>query len=210
MRPHDVISLIRTAVENVKRSNQEVVSADALLGYLSALQQDLDKAEDQGKRQLEADLAVFRADHERNLAHYEAQQSHSLEMLRAVITYGQAALKSAILINGGAAAALLAFIGNVWDKGVAQAAVGSVTSSVILFAYGVLTAAIGTAGSYFAQYYYSEGYQRTGVVFHTLTVVLVVASYICFALGANEAYTAFVEHLSPNIPVQETPASGRH
>lgn len=192
-----VIRKIRIAVENIQNQNHSVVSADALLAYLTALEDDVENAHQIDEKKFESDMAVFRAQHESNLAHYEAQQTHAVEMLRSVFSYGQAALKSAILINGGAAAALLALIGNIWSKEIAPDAVGSITSSVVLFSFGVLSAAVGTAGSYFSQYCYSQELSKTGIAFHTLTVALVFLSYLLFGLGALQAYYAFVEHLAP-------------
>lgn len=198
MRAQEVIDVIKKAVEDVKAQDQQVVSADALLKYLDALKADASISVEANQRKFESDLALFHAEHERNLAHYSAQQALNVEMLRSVITYGQEALKAAILINGGAAAAVLAFIGNIWTKGIVVTAVGSITCSLVLFAFGVLAATVGTAGSYFSQYFYTENAQKTAVCFHILTVVVVVASYVLFGLGAYEAYTAFAEHLAPN------------
>jgi hypothetical protein len=192
----ELIRVIRDAVESEKKQDHSVVSTDALLNYLSALEAHADNAVEGEKRKFESDLAVFRAEHERNLAHYEAQQAHSVEMLKAVITYGHFTLNSAMLINGGAAAALLAFIGNIWAKEIAHGAVGALTSSIRYFSFGVLAAAVAAAGSYFTQYFYSEKFNRTGIVFHTLTVVLAVAAYVLFGFGAYDAYTAFVHHLT--------------
>lgn len=204
MRGQEVIDIVKKAVEDVKAQDQQVVSADALLKYLDALKTDVTISSEASERKFESDLALFHAEHERNLAHYSAQQALNVEMLRSVITYGQEALKAAILINGGAAVAVLAFIGNIWTKGIAAAAVGSITESLVLFAFGVLAATVGTAGSYFCQYFYTEDAQRRALCFHVLTVVVVVVSYILFGLGAYEAYTAFAEHLAPNHLLNQT------
>jgi len=194
----EIITEIKNAVIGVKQKNEEVISVDALLNYLDALEKDASEVDENHARRHEAALAEYQAENERNIAHYNAQQLHAVEMFRSVISYGAAALKSAILINGGAAAALLAFIGNIWSKGVTPTGVAPLTSAIAYFSFGVLAAAIGTASSYFAQYYYGESYQRTGVVFHTLTAVLVVGSYVLFGLGISGAYEAFVAQLSPN------------
>lgn len=205
MNGKEVISDIRNAVNDVKRQNKEVISVDALLNYLDVLENDVSEIDEHNARKHEANLAEYRAENERNIAHYNAQQLHAVEMFRSIISYGAAALKSAILINGGAAAALLAFIGNVWGKGVSSASVTPLTSAIAYFSFGVLAAAIGTASSYFTQYYYGENYQRTGVAFHTLTAVLVVGAYILFSFGVFGAYESFVVHLSPNNQLNQTP-----
>ena len=196
MQPKEVIDAIKTAVLQVKAQKQEVISVDAMVNYLEVLKSEINNAEVIDKKKSEVDLAVFRAEHERNIAHYEAQQLHSIEIFRSVIAYGQAVLKSAILINGGAAVALLAFIGNIWAKGISQDAVNSLTSSIAFFAYGVLVAALGTAGSYFTQYCYYEGFHRAAIVFHVLTVLIVICAFMLFGFGAWESYQAFIEHLT--------------
>ena len=198
MQAKEIIKVIKDAVLEVKAQNQEVISVDAMANYLDALKKDIESVEKVNNKKFEADIAVFRAEHERNLARYKAQQLYAVELFRSVIGYGQAALKSAMLINGGAAAALLAFIGNIWIKGVSPDAVNSLTSAIAYFAFGVLVAAIGTAESYFTQYCYSESFQRSAIVFHTLTVLFVLGSFVLFGLGALESYQAFVEHLAPN------------
>jgi len=199
-----VIDLIKSSVLEVKKNKQEVISVDALVNYLDSLKTDLEGSEEANKLKFESDLAVFRAEHERNLAHYEAQQLFSLEMLRSVITYGQAALKSALLINGGAAAALLAFIGNIWAKNTPQAAVDSLTNSIIYFAFGVLSAAFGTGTTYLTQYCYSVKWQRPAIWLHIATILIVLIAYGLFGKGSYDAYLAFVEQLSPNNMLQPT------
>lgn len=197
MEATEVVKIIQQAVQDVKNKNQGMVSTDALLKYLDALARDVESSNQRTQRQMEADLAVFRAEHERNIAQYQAHQTHAVELLRSVITYGSAALKSALLINGGAAAAILALIGNIWLKETGAAAVKSLTMAILLFSFGVLAAAIGTAGSYFSQYCYSEPFPRAAIVFHTITVVLVLLSYGLFGFGSYEAYSAFAKHLTP-------------
>lgn len=198
MNGKDIISNIRAAINDVKQNNQDVISVEALLNYLNALENEASETDILDHRQHDAHLAEYRVENEKNIAHYNAQQLHAVEMFRSVIGYGSATLKSAILINGGAAVALLAFIGNIWNLDVSQGVVSHLTSAIVYFSFGVLAAAIGTALSYFTQYFYSEDYQRTGIVFHTLTVVIVVSSYVLFSLGIMGAYESFVLQFSTN------------
>lgn len=193
-----IINAIRSAVKDVKQKNQDVISVEAFLNYLDSLDREASDADIADGREHESNLAVYRAENDRNIAHYNAQQLHGVEMFKSIIGYGSAALKSAILINGGAAAAVLAFIGNIWSKGTAPAAVSHLTGSIVYFSFGVLTAALATATSYFTQYFYGEAYQRTGIVFHTLTVASVVISYVLFSLGVMGAHAAFVLQFAPN------------
>ena len=115
---------------------------------------------------------------------------------KSVNNYAQTALKSALLINGGAAGALLAFIGNIWDKGANQAAVGSLTNSIFWFSFGVLLAAIGTGTAYGTLYCYAYKRKHWGFGLHVFTFLLVFSSYVFFGLGAHEAYSTFTKHLT--------------
>lgn len=147
------------------------------------------------------DIAVMNAQNESALRQYDAENQKQIEMFRATITSGQAALKSAILINGGASVALLAFIGNIWTKGTLQEAVDSLTLSIGLFAGGVLAAAIASGNAYLAQYCYSRYPKWPGDLLNVVTILLVIASYVLFAWGVYESYSAFAVHL----PIESVP-----
>ena len=198
MNAKEVIDDLGRALAQVKEQGQKVVSVAALESYLADLKGHVEKSGELDRIKLDSDLASFRAEHERNLAHYDAQQKHSVEMIRSVFAYGQAALKSSILINGGAAAALLAFIGKIWSEETGQAAVNALTSALVLFSFGVLAGAIGTAATYLSQLSYASSWNKTGVGFHVLTILIVAAAYVLFGLGSYEAYESFLKHLSPS------------
>lgn len=194
MKSGDVIKEIQNAVLEVKDKGQEFLSVKALLTYLDALKNDCDETEIVGQKKFESDLAVFRAEHERNLAHYEAQQQHSLEMFRSIMPFAHSALKSAILINGGAAVALLAFIGKIWGTTGAIHIANSITLSIAFFSFGVLASALASGTSYLTQYGYAVGWGKVKLL-HGATVIIIVATYVLFGLGAYEAYSAFSEKL---------------
>ena len=80
----------------------------------------------------------WKMQHQSNLAQYDAQNAWELQMFKSVILAGQTALKSTILINGGAAVALLAFIGSVWDKTTDENVVRKLLISMLLFVAGVI------------------------------------------------------------------------
>lgn len=198
MNGKEIIKDIQDAVNDVKQKNEDVISVDALLNYLAALENDVSGIDENNNRQHLAKLEEYRAENERNIAHYNAQQLHAVEMFRSVISYGAAALKSSILINGGAAVALLAFIGNVWNKGLVQASVTPLMSAIVYFSFGVLAAAIGTAASYLTQYCYGEEHNKTGTAFHVLTVICVIGAYAMFSFGVLDAHEAFTGQFSPS------------
>lgn len=72
-------------------------------------------------------MKVRAMDHEVEIAIYEAQRAHELELDRASATFEHAVLSPLFLLNGGAAAAFLALLGTntgsqILDPGLAVAA----------------------------------------------------------------------------------------
>ncbi|MBW4936170.1 hypothetical protein [Marinobacter sp. F4206] len=76
----------------------------------------------------------------------ELQQLHAFEHFRSVISMAELALKSAILVNGGACIALLTFIGNVSSSGSKLIVFG-----LFAFASGVFLDAVATFLAYLTQ-----------------------------------------------------------
>jgi len=111
--------------------------------------------------------------------------SGKLGEFNAVITFAVHALKTAILINGGAAIAILALVGKIWaDKNI----VSYLAASLLLFTIGVLAAAIGTGVSYLAQSGFlmaeNEDDYKNPTKFQRAGICSVIVSYIAFALGS--------------------------
>ena len=59
-----------------------------------------------------------------------------------VITYARDTLKAAMLINGGAAVAVLAFIGKIWSSNAGSEVTVLLPSALATFSLGVLLAGI--------------------------------------------------------------------
>ena len=130
---------------------------------------------------------------------HERMDRAQVAMFPAVTGFAVEALKAPALINGGAAAAMLAFVGTGRQP---------VTLDTILglkaFALGLVLAALATASAYFSQYLYlahmrstrhdwhhpfaietaeSRRAIRTGIGFHLFGIALVLAAYGCAAFG---------------------------
>jgi len=115
------------------------------------------------------------------------------EMFRSVLTYAETALKNALLISGGAAVALLAFMGNILAKDPQSRLVAQFSAPLACFVYGVLAAALASGGSYATQYAYFHYGQRQGVLWHRISVGLLCISYLLFAAGSFLCYKVFSE-----------------
>ncbi len=110
MQAKDFAVQLRDTVTSLSRDGLDSIRCDNLLNYLNhaiQIHSDLDSVEMQNRDKAEIELLIER--------HKQANQL-DLEMFRSVISAGQNAIKTAFLLNGGAAIALLAFIGSLVEK----------------------------------------------------------------------------------------------
>lgn len=186
METREAIDQIKLALADLQSKGQHFVHIPALIRSLDALEKGatLSSAE---TRKLQ---------HETDLEWYKAQRQSELEMFKSVIQTGQTALKTSIIVPGGAAVALLAFIGNIWSETQSAVVAKALPLSVLLFSAGVLLGAVATGTTYLSQAAYAHKCRRSGVVFHAFTIASVVAAYIVFGIGVWFAYKAFFTQLA--------------
>jgi len=120
--------------------------------------------------------------------HKEAQ----IEQFKSVMQVSVLALRSAMIINGGAAIALLTFLGNMKDT----SGMACFVNSLQFYIAGVALAALATGTSYFAQYRYlhelkNNNSKSRGQYFTCLTIALVFLAYAAFIGGGFEASNGF-------------------
>jgi hypothetical protein len=141
-------------------------------------------------------------------AHDRLAQFHQ-SINEAAIKGGDAVLKALLLVNGGAAVSILAFIGGL----AAQARVEldqlkAVANSLMLFALGVVAAVVGMGFAYWTNYAVAAqtNRMRSGestvtitrikIVLHTAAFLAVVASIALFVWGVFDVRHA-IEGLKP-------------
>lgn len=124
------------------------------------------------------------------------QQEAHLEQFKSVMQVSVLALRSAMIINGGAALSLLTFLGNMKDS----AGMLYFICSLKFYIGGVALAAVATGSSYFAQYRYlhelkNENSKPRGQYITYITMALVFLSYAAFIIGGIEASSGFNEKI---------------
>ena len=112
-------------------------------------------------------------------------------------SYGRASIQSALLLNGGASVALLAFLGNLaiaqQNKGL-TASFGTLKESFVCFGLGVMLAASSNVVAFLIQIFSiahpenAEG--GTGRQLRFVGIGMVVASLLLFATGISVAANA--------------------
>jgi hypothetical protein len=134
----------------------------------------------------------------------------------AAIKSGDLALRTAVLINGGAAVSVLAFIGGLASQDrIKISQLGEVASSLMWFATGVACAIGAMAFSYFTHYFMAgvassqiqsfeppyvklgpktSTWRRANTAFHVLAVVFGLASPTIFVVGMLDVRSA-ITHL---------------
>lgn len=187
-----LIQAHRTALKEAEASGLNAIQTSTLHKIFD----DLEKQLDAGLSQIHPlELEKFRSDLAGSLAYQAHMHNWSLEGFRQVIALGQSTLKSMMLINGGAAVALLAFLGNLVARSSSSENIVEFSGSMFLFVIGVFLAAVAYATTYFSQLFYDgekDWQRRTGLVFHVVTSLVGAASLGAFLWGAYVAYSGFI------------------
>jgi hypothetical protein len=126
---------------------------------------------------------------------------------------GSNTVRISVLINGGAAVAILAFLGSLGTNSFSKY-VEALEGGLFLFSLGVAVATFSLAFSYVANcsstFYlmtlqrnfdapyisavrYSKLWKVSGIIFSTLAVFTALASLVCFLIGIWEIKDAIVE-----------------
>jgi hypothetical protein len=188
MEPITLISLIKNELDGLKKQGIEQVTIDGIIDYLSQLEVTRESLSGITLAELEhykAQLAMW-------VESQKSQSQISAEGFKSVILAGQNALRSSLLINGGASIALLAYIGKL--KIEASTQIPAFAFPLLIFVIGVLVAAINSGLTYLSQWFYFGGAiwkQKVGFVINIINILLGIASYGLFAIGTFYAYKFF-------------------
>jgi hypothetical protein len=174
MNESDPLNRLRNTLKSLKGKGQTVVP-------IADVQRELDAA---GGNSIE----TWKEDRLRDRLQYETEVQFVIEGSKAAVAAGQAALKSAILINGGAAVACLAFLGSLVQRGTP---IQGFRCVLICFAVGTLLSAMGSGGTYLAQCCVGKDKARSHKWWNRAAVSCVILSYVVFLLGCLTAYISF-------------------
>lgn len=190
MSSKELIEKIIADVEATKQQGYENISTEKLLSYLE------NSKTSEGYNH-DYQMELLRSDNTANIEIMKMDHAANLEVFRSVITVGANAAKAFMIINGGAAIALLAFLGNIWNKESTPTAAASISDSLLLFCVGVLCSGICSGFTYLAQFCYASsdlkthsGWDKAGLFSNVIAVLSGVASLTLFAIGAYVTYVS--------------------
>lgn len=194
----ELIKNLRTAIAEVETAGGSTITVAGLRQYLDGWEKDAEDAPN-----LSHDLAAYqRSLHLEQYKHQMAANSGaSSEMFKSVIEAGLTALRAATLINAGAAAAVLAFIGSILKPG--GTAVALVSMTPLGFAWFMYMLGLGFAGTaagfrYLAQACFSRHFDHqlheadpsrwglAGTIFNIVSIALVASAFGLFFWGSWE------------------------
>lgn len=195
MRAIDFIGDFRGILAELIKRKQTVIPIDRLDNYLSEMARIANETETSQAEEMQRAQAREQFEHQFEVWKVEApiQKDHDLEMFKSVLEAGQTALKSATIINGGAAAALLAFLGNLLTKDAPQGTtfpIPEISFAMLIFVIGVGSAGLASGLRYLSQWSYGGNRDSYGNIFNYLSILLGLASFAAFFWGGIEAYLA--------------------
>jgi len=181
---------MKATIEDIKSKGTAAIYCDNIIAYLNEV---LNSPEPEPSI---LDIERYKADLLNWIEANKYQHESSLEMFRSVIMAGQGAIKSSFLLNGGAAVALLAFIGHLAQFRTEQ--VPLFASCLLWFSLGVLTAAITSGCTYFSQWLYASSHaqaKKAGFILNISCILMGLTSYGLFTFGLFEIYRKFIAYV---------------
>lgn len=192
MNANEVIQDLRQTLKNTSDAGHEKVFIVSLQNYLDELEQRITTPFDQTEADRQHDLFKIRVEHD-----YVA----AVKMFDSTIEAGLTSLKTATLINGGAAVALLAFVGNVVGKDdllLSASLIPSMGEAMFSFIVGVACAGIATGARYITQLLgttalskpqdIQKKWLRCALISNAIAILLGIGAYVMFVRGGWLAY----------------------
>ena len=191
MKPTDLICALRGQLNRLAAQGHSAVDIAALEAYLTSVEPAARQGGDEEARE-----ALAAADLRFEEWKVKAPLEHAgrMEMFRSVMEAGRTTLNSLIIMNGGAAIALLAFLGNVLAKDPPVAALAAlvpgIRAAMLDFVVGVGLAGASSALRYLTQLL-SAGRPQLGGALTIMAIVVGLGSLALFFVGGLTAFRAF-------------------
>lgn len=179
------IKILKKELDKLTEQGETLVSIEALQNYLD----NIDRQQNYHKDLLVAD---FNAKNQSVVEKYKEDRAEWRELFKAVISNGQATIRLLATINGGAALALLAFIGKVWNLDFPRSFMGqNITLSLLCLCIGVGISALTQGFAYLGQHFFTYDNDKVGSLIQKLTGFLGIGSLVAFFVGIGYACRGF-------------------
>lgn len=125
----------------------------------------------------------------------ESWKDIRVEMAKSTVAFGQTAIRTLTIINGGAILALLTFLGRLADTDPALAA--NFADALLYFSGGLVAACFVAMSSYVVQFSYETGpkLRNFGVKLHYAAVAFAIVSLVLFVGGIWRTYLVLIQQV---------------
>lgn len=193
MKTTDALSLLDDAIQKAAAEGVRTIELAALKQYVEQLRKWHGEDEKRGPdAEHEARMEHFRAKLTNWIEDHKRHHEWNVEMFRSVIQSGLGALRTCLLINGGAAVALLAFAGHIAGSEVAGVPMAAVAKAMGGYVAGVVAGGLASGVTYLAQWFFADDWEKTGFALNITAIVLGLGSIALFGFGSYLAYRVFV------------------
>ncbi len=189
MSTRQFVGQMKSQIEDIKMKGTTAIDCDNLIAYLS----EAEKLKDVDPTAIE--IEMLKANLQYGIEFNKHTYQERLEMFKSVIVAGQGAINSSLLLNGGAAVAVLAFISRVAESKPTK--VPLFGDCLLGFAFGVLAIAMASGFTYLSQWLYASPYpwaQKSGFGVNVFAILLGLTSYGLFAWGLFAAYRVLAHY----------------
>lgn len=205
----NAIDEVIKSLEDCKKENYTEIHTERFLDYVCALKAEEENIDDKDlAHQNEFHRTRYAAECALHQEGYRAQCKSNLEMFKSTILSGQNALKTGLLLNGGAAIAVLAFIGNIANNH--KYMLPDLAGALVWFALGALIMGIAAFLTYAVQRIYQKSenfkdiWQQRGDILNWVIVVLGIIAIVFFYVGARYAYSGITSKKQLDTVITDT------
>ena len=187
MSAKEFAAQLKETIKGIKANGTAAIYCDNLIAYLDEV------VNSPSPVVTEAELETYKAELQVWVEQNKGSHLSKLEMFRSVIVAGQNAIRSSFLLNGGAAVAMLAFIGKLTDS--QQDKIPEFAQSLSIFVIGVLVITMTSGFTYISQWFYDGDKAwkiKTGFWLNIVAIVFGLSSYGIFIWGMYSAYQSFI------------------
>jgi hypothetical protein len=188
MSTQEFAGQLKETIQGIKDNGTAAIYCDNLIAYLDEV------SKSPSHSPTEVELEKYKADLQLHIEQNKNYHASQLEMFKSVITSGQNAMRSSFLMNGGAAVAILAFIGHL--AAIKPESVALFATVLMPFVLGVLAMTMTSGFTYLSQWLYDNSntkVQKWGFKLNVACISLGISSYGLFMCGMYRAYFAFTQ-----------------
>lgn len=193
MKATELITDLRAVLGDVQANGQSTIPIAGLEKYLAKMEEMANatdaamvEATERASAKSQFKLEVWKVQ-------AALHSAFTIEMSKSTNEAGQTALKAATLINGGAAAALLAFLGNLLTK---QPPVGihfpiaAISYAMLIFVIGLGLSVLAAGFRYFNALLGAMNQPKFANTANVISILLGLASLAAFFCGGVKSYMA--------------------